>query len=546
MLLGDLLKTPAKLCPDRIALIFRDREWTYAQLNAEVNRLSNALLFLDVRKGDRVAVLGRNSDTYVIIYFALAKIGAIMVPVNFWFKADEARYVIKQSTSRLLFFEIDKLTPMRPGRTIKKILPYFTRQGKTAPYGTSLYGLVQCFPATEPPIELSADDPHIILYTSGTTGFPKGATLTHRNHVLHAQALAEATNQREADRAPVIYPLFHTGGPDCVVLPHFLHCGTCVVLDSGDPQQILEAVERHQLTSIFCVPTVWRRILRQLSTLDTDHASRITPHVTRCLGSSDTFPPQLLNEIVEKFPNANFYQTYGLTEAGCILTVCKLTRDDRSKIDSVGKPLPCIDVRIVDDDDREVPRGAVGEVVANGETLMSGYWNDPERTMEAMKPIRMRMGERENRGMGEAVSPTLPLSHAPIQSVWLHSGDLARMDDDGYVYIAGRKKDVIISGGENIYPVEIERVLKQHPAIRDCAIVGVPDEEWGESVLAVVVREEGAEITADEVIAFVRERLAGFKKPRYVEFVEQLPVTSATGKMQRPELKSFFMSKYSH
>ena len=233
----------------------------------------------------------------------------------------------------------------------------------------------------------------------------------------------------------------------------------------------------------------------------------------RCLGSSDTFPPDLLDDILRTF-NADVYVTYGLTEAGCILTVCKLTRHNHTKIGSVGCPMPSVEIRLVDEADRPVAPGEVGEVVARTPSMMQAYWDMPDRTAEALK------------------------------GGWLHSGDLGRLDSDGYLYLAGRARDIIISGGENIYPLEIERLLKENPKIRDAAVVGIPDPEWGESVLAAVVPSEGAEITPDEIIDFVRTRAAGYKKPKYVEIVDKLPVTTATGKVQKAVLRERYGKKY--
>ena len=257
------------------------------------------------------------------------------------------------------------------------------------------------------------------------------------------------------------------------------------------------------------MPTVWRRVLGQMRRRTYDVGS-----VRRCLGSSDTFTPDLLDEILGRFP-ADVYVTYGLTEAGCILTFSRLTRDDRSRIGTVGKPHPLVEVRIADSAGQDVPPGEVGEVIARGPTLMDSYWQLPDKTAEAMR------------------------------GGWLHSGDSARADDEGFLYIAGRLKDLIISGGENIYPIEIERLLRQHPGVREVAIVGVPDAEWSESVLAAVVptaewlphcngEPAGA---AAELKAFVRRQVAGFKTPRYVEFVEALPVTTATNKVQKAVLR---------
>ncbi|MGH2460330.1 MAG: AMP-binding protein, partial [Chloroflexota bacterium] len=545
MLLGEILRKNAR--PDvfggKTALIFGDRSWTYSALNAEANRITNGLLALGVTKGDRVAVLGRNSDVYIAIYFALAKLGAIMVPVNFWYRAEEIRYTLEQSGSRWLiadsrFNEVasaararlpnpvttiwyeptaDRIDPMERGNpearsprlasplhfqwrgaggeaaTAPLQTPASDPEGQhTDPPGFTLDSLIASAPTTEPDVAVSPEDPHIILYTSGTTGFPKGATFSHRAHYLHAVALALQTGQTSDDVGIVIYPLFHTGGPDCLVLPHFLVGATIVVQDGADPVAILTAAERHRLTNIFCVPTVWRWILAELAQHPYDVSS-----VRRCLGSSDTLPPDLLSGILDRFA-AEVRVTYGLTEAGCILTYSRLTRDDRAKIHTVGRPHPLVEVRVVDPGGQDVAIGEVGEIVARGPMLMDGYWNLPERTAET------------------------------LAGDWLHSGDLGSFDEDGYLIIAGRLKDMIVSGGEKIYPVEVERLLKEHPKIRDAALVGVPDPEWGQAVLAVIAPEPGADLTENEVIDYVGTHLAGYKRPRYVELVDALPTTTAT------------------
>jgi len=566
MLLGDILRKNARreTFGDKTALIFGERTWSYATLNAYANRIANSLLGLGVAKGDRVAVLGRNSDVYVAIYFALAKLGAIMAPVNFWYRAEELRYTLDQSGSRWLLTEtrfaavveaarsaiVAPLTtvwfdvtstrlpdskdpgnasPQRHGEDTEN-----TETGFGGPYQVprtpdprpntpvsassvssaclrgerNLSALIADSSDGEPAVAVSPEDPHIILYTSGTTGFPKGATFCHRAHFLHAVAWALQTGQTSDDVGVVVYPLFHTGGPDCLVLPHFLVGATVVVQDGADPAAILAAAERHRLTNIFCVPTVWRWILAELEKNPYDVSS-----VRRCLGSSDTLPPDLLSGILEHF-DAEVRVTYGLTEAGCILTYSRLTRADRSTIHTVGKPHPLVELRIVDAAGHDVGPGEVGEIVARGPTLLDGYWKLPERTAET------------------------------LAGGWLHSGDLGRFDADGSVIIAGRLKDLIVSGGEKIYPIEVEKLLRQHPRVRDAALVGVPDQEWGQAVLAVVVPEPGATLSADEVIEFVRGRLAGYKRPRYVEFVDALPVTTATGKVQKNVLRERFGAKY--
>jgi acyl-CoA synthetase (AMP-forming)/AMP-acid ligase II len=545
MLLGDILRKNARpeIFGGKTALIFGDRRWTYAELNVQVNRIAHALLGLGIAEGDRVAVMGRNSDTYVAIYFALAKLGAIMVPVNFWYRAEEVRYTLEQSGSRWLVSEGRFLAVARdavarsngtvrivryrgsPSGTVPLALPATVPgasgegsadradNGAAQESDIALESLLTSAPDFDPPTRISPEDPHIILYTSGTTGFPKGATFSHRAHFLHAVAWALQTGQRADDIGVVVYPLFHTGGPDCLVLPHFLVGGTVVIQDGADPAAILTAAERHRLTNIFCVPTVWRWILAELERAEQEGRPYDVSSVRRCLGSSDTLPPDLLAGLLARF-DAEVWVTYGLTEAGCILTYASLTRDDHARINTVGKPHPLVELRIVDPEGRDVRPGEVGEIVARGPTLMSGYWNLPDRTAEA------------------------------LAGGWLHSGDLGRYDAEGFVVIAGRLKDMIVSGGEKIYPVEVEKLLRQHPKIKDAALVGVPDRDWGQAVLAVVVPEPRAELTADEVIEHVRSQIAGYKRPRYVEFVGALPVTAATGKVQKNVLREQFGPKY--
>ncbi len=511
MLLDGILQKNASApgLGSKIALICGDNTLTYAEVDVQVNRLGNALVDLGVERGDRIGVLGRNSDTYVVIYFALARIGAIIVPINYWYKSQEIHYTLEQSGCSALILDGHYQQVVAPVHEQLPALRWSLSYGpQPAPDTLHLEEVMAAAPATAPGLRVAENDPHIILYTSGTTGFPKGATFSHRSHYVHALSLATATGGHADDVGLVIYPLFHTGGPDCLVLPHFLLGATLVILDGGDADEILAATQRHKATNIFCVPTVWRRLLARLRQRDYDVDS-----VQRCLGSSDTFPPDLLDEILQRF-NAEVYVTYGLTEAGCLLTVCRLTRQDRGKLGSAGRPMPIVELALVDENGDRANLGEVGQVVARTPGVMEGYWNMPERTAEA------------------------------LQDGWLYSGDMGRMDEQGYLYLAGRAKDMIISGGENIYPLEIERLLKEDPRIREVAVVGVPDREWGESVLAVVVPAPGAQLKEEEIVDYVRQRVAGYKKPRYVELVDALPVTTATGKVQKAVLRERYAEKY--
>lgn len=507
MLLGSILQRNARDpgLKRKPAIVFGNRSLTYGELNAQSNRIANGLLGLGVRKCDRIGVLSRNTDVYVAVYFALAKLGAIMVPVNHWYRSREIHYTLQQSGARGLIYQ-NRFADEVGGVGVLTGLEWTLTIGGTR--GNRLEDMAARSSSDNPVVELDENDPHIILYTSGTTGFPKGAVFSHKSHYLQALALALSTGGHAGDVGLVVYPLFHTGGPDCLVLPHFLTGATLIVLDGADPGDILSAVARHRATNIFCVPTVWRWILTHQRLRNHDVTS-----VRRCLGSSDTFPTALLEDILTTF-ESDVYVTYGLTEAGCILTVCRLTSGDRGKLGSVGRPMPSVELEVVDSSGNPVTPGQVGEVVAKTPSAMLEYWNMPEKTGEALK------------------------------GGWLYTGDLGRMDDDGYLYLSGRARDMIISGGENIYPLEIERLLKENPKIRDAAVVGIPDREWGESVLAAVVASDGADLTPDEVSDYVRARLAGFKKPRWVEIIPELPVTTATGKVRKAVLRERFRAKY--
>ncbi len=501
--LGEILRRSAR--PDtfgsKIALIEGDVALTYAQVNDRANRIANALLALGVAKGDRVAVLGRNSSEYVAITFALAKTGAIIVPVNVWYKGDELVYATRQSRCRVFLVEAGFAPLVASVRdrleTIESYV-YFGRGSEVL--DPALDGLAAKAPDSEPAVAIDENDPRVIMYTSGTTGFPKGATLSHRQHYLHAVVYATETGITEDDRGLLIYPLFHTGGTDCMLVPFFLVGGTVIVLERPDPDEILDAIERERATFVFCVPTVWRRLLRAMESRAVDVAT-----VRMCLSASDTIRREDLQAVNARFA-APIMQLYGLTEAGVITHFLK-PRYHESKLGAVGRAHPLVDVRIVDADGRDVAPGEVGEIIMKGPTIMLGYWDMPEKTAET------------------------------IRDGWLHSGDLGRVDEDGFLYIMGRGKDMIISGGENIYPAEIERVLKEHPAVKDVAVFGVPDREWGESVVAAIVPEDGVQVTEAEIVAFVRDRLPGHKKPKFVRFIDALPATTATGKIQKAELR---------
>ncbi len=532
--LGDVLRVAAgrQRFGDKTALIWGEQRCTYAELNALANRAAHALQALGVRRGERVALLARNCPEYVWLYFALAKLGAVLVPVSFWYRSGEIEYTLRQSGTTTFLYEArfapQATAALQAYGDVRHVVVWGQSPGRgAAGEGVlELGALMADAPAGEPDVPATAADQHIILYTSGTTGFPKGAVFSQGAHYLHALAWALMTGQHAEDVGLLVYPLFHTGGPDCVLLPHFLVGASVVLLDGADPAAMLGAIERHRATNVFCAPTVWRRLLAALQGGRYDVAS-----VRRCLGSSDTLPADLLDAILHHF-DAEVYVTYGLTEAACILTYARLTGHRRDKIHSVGRPHPLVEVQIAPlepapghgADPLPAPRHGdghagdnVGEVIARGPTLMDGYWDLPEKTAES------------------------------LAGGWLRTGDLGYFDSEGYLYLAGRAKDMIVSGGEKVYPVEVEKLLRTLPGVGDVALIGVPDREWGESVLACVVRSpspEGRALTGAALQDFVGRHLAGYKRPRYVEFVDNLPMTGATGKVQKGVLRDRFRERY--
>ncbi len=515
MLIGDILRRQAAQAgrPDKPALLSESGATSYAALNGAANRLANALVGLGIRKGDRIALLGRNSVEWVTAYYAAAKCGVILVPVNFWYRAGEMAYVLKDSGARLCLLErahagiAEELRGTNGAGNVERWL------WLDGPLDKDSVAAVTAHESdAEPDVaDIDERDPHIILYTSGTTGFPKGAVLSHRAHVLHAMTFALHTGAHSNDVYLNVYPLFHTGGTDCAVLPYHLVGATVALLRDPKPDAILGAMERHRVTAMMAVPTIWRRLVESPAVATRDLAS-----FQRAMGSSDAMPLDLLRQVTGCF-NATWTQTYGLTEAGCILTY--LPAEDYSrKIGSAGKPHAQTDLFVADpardaDPDwplrpeHRLPLGETGEIVARTEHVMTEYWGKPEQT------------------------------GAALRSGYLRSGDLGYLDDEGYLYVAGRLKDVIISGGEKIYPAEVEPQLRDYPGVAELALVGVPDREWGESVLAVIVPVPGATIDPEEFKRWARTRVAGFKAPKHVTFVEALPRTTGTGKVQKGVLR---------
>lgn len=478
---------------------------TYAELHARTSALADALAARGVRRGDRVALLAFNSPEFLEVLLGAAKLGAITVPVNFRLTADEVRYVLADSGASVLLYSSQLAAVAKSaadGLHVHTMAEIPSAAERAAGGASGYEDLVASGDAAPLERDVAEDDVAVIMYTSGTTGRPKGAMLTHGNllwQAIHAMSMGEGLSFR--DVTVTAAPLFHIGGLGVHTLPLLYLGGVNVILESFVPSQVIAAMAEHGATVMFLVPAMWVAISRSP---ELDRPDLKPPRLSLCGGAPAPLP------MLEFFTGRgwNFAEGFGLTETapGCsVLDSGHLA----SKAGSIGQPLPHLRWRLVDDSDRTVPAGQVGELIVRGPNVFVGYWGKPAETAEALR------------------------------GGWFHTGDLGRADADGYVTLVDRKKDMIITGGENVYPVEVEQALYAHPAVDDVAVIGVPDATWGETVVAVVVRASGAELTEAELIAWVRGRLAHFKCPHRVEFVTELP-RNATGKLLKRELRKTY------
>jgi len=500
LLLGDVVRRQARYRPERTAYVIGPHRVTYRRLNAMANRLAHALRALGVRRGDRVATLSPNRLEYPAIYFAVAKLGAIHVPVNFRYRAGEVRYALAQSESTVLLHAEELGGIAEEVRDGLPALRHVISLDGDAP--DLMARASEAEPDPDP--ELGERDPHVMLYTSGTTGDPKGAALSHRTYLLQAAQTQGATGLGEDEVGLCMFPMFHMGGW-AMPLGYWTNGGTVVLMEKAEPADILRAVARERVTYLYLIPTLYNAVLALPDFERTDVSS------LRGLGSGTSVMTEAqVRTIIERFRNPNLSVAYGQTEAGPVANLRPL--DVLRKPTSVGRPALNVDVRVVDGEDRDVPVGETGEIVCRSEFNMLGYWRLPEATAEAFR------------------------------GGWLHTGDLAAFDDEGFLHIAGRVKEMIKCGGENIFPAEVERCLLEHPAIAEAAVFGVPDPHWGEVVVAAVVPHGGVALAEGDVVEHVRARLAGYKKPRFVRFLATLPRTASTRQVQKTLLREQWLT----
>ncbi|MFF7448988.1 MULTISPECIES: long-chain-fatty-acid--CoA ligase [unclassified Streptomyces] len=490
--LGSWPARRARKTPHRTALIHGEQSTDYRTLHARTTRLAHALRARGVRRGDRIAYLGPNHPSYLETLFAAGTLGAVFVPLNTRLAGPEIAYQLTDSGAKALVHGPSHtgLVAGLPGSTDVRI---YVEVG-------AAYEDVLASAATEAIDEpVAPDDTCVIMYTSGTTGRPKGAMLTHGNLTWNAVNVLVDTDLIADERALVSAPLFHTAGLNMLTLPVLLKGGACVLVEAFDPAATLDLIERHRITFMFGVPTMFEQVARHPRWADADLSSL---RILTCGGSP--VPTPLIAAYQER--GLTFLQGYGMTEAspGTLFLDAEHALD---KAGSAGVPHFFSDVRVVRPDLTPADVGETGEVHVRGPHVMPGYWGLPEE------------------------------SAACFADGWFRSGDAARVDDDGYVYIVDRIKDMIISGGENVYPAEIEDLLLSHPDIVECAVIGVPDDTWGEVPRAVVVPREGASLDTDEVLASLSGRLAKYKIPKSVVLADELPRT-ASGKLLKSRVRT--------
>jgi long-chain acyl-CoA synthetase len=495
--IGHYIALNARKHPGKWALTCEDRTYTYREFNQKVNRLAHGLLDLGVKKGEKVALMMKNTDYFPLSYFAAAKIGAVLVPMNFRLAVSEVSYILNQSDSVIVIAdeEFDDLVE----KAIQGISAI--RQVITAPRsraaGHLSFGDVLSGRESEPEVAVCRDDDLQIMYTSGTTGRPKGALFDHKRVMENNIQMMGTVGHSADDIYLHVAPLFHAGQLSLCLNPGFFTGASHVMLKDFDPVKVLEMIEKYKITFFFGVPTMYNMMLQVPNAADFKLSS-----VKRCGYGAAPMPAELLKKSIDLFDTNQFYGLAGLTEGGpCGIYLSP--SDHQFKIGSTGKhPLIFTEVRIVDDQGCDVPPEVPGEILFRGETIMKGYYRKPTETAET------------------------------IRDGWLRTGDLAIKDEDGYITFVDRIKDMIISGGENIYTAEVENALYKYPGVLEAAVVGAPDPKWGETVTAFVVLKPGETTEAEEIQAVCRRHLAGYKIPRDIVFLETLPHT-ASGKVQK-------------
>jgi long-chain acyl-CoA synthetase len=491
--------------PEKTAVIDKNKRLTYKELDLRANKIANGITTMGLKKGDKIGILLYNCNEFVEIYYGMAKAGIISVPINFRLAGPEIEYILKNSDSKALIMGddfIDRINPIRANLEMITEKNYIVMGNRIPDYAVSYEDILTRSSDTEPDVNIEETDPYFIGYTSGTTGFPKGAMMPHRSiyNIVISHLIGRGIVPD--DKYLLIMPLFHSNSVWHSNLLLFIG-GAIYIYPSGgfNPKEILEIIQKEKITCTNMVPTMSNLML---SLPDKDRFD--VSSMRWLVSSSAPLLTKTKEELCSFFKRSKLYEGYGATETGAVTSLPP--EDQLCKIRSIGKPYFAQEIKILNGNGEEVPIGEVGELYSKGPTQMKEYYNDPEKTRDAF--------------LGE----------------WLSVGDMAKMDEEGYIYLVDRKQDMIISGGENIYPTELEDVLSKHPKVHEIVVIGIPDEKWGEALKAIIVLKEGEQATEEEIIKFCEGKIAGYKKPKSVDFISasNMPKTP-TGKILRRPLK---------
>jgi len=505
MIVGKYLQRQAKQRPDKVAVICNEVQLTYSELNLKANIMANWLLAQGVKKGDRAVMLLPNCAEFAVVYFALMKIGVVAVILDFRLNAAEMAPIFDETEAKFLITHTKQKTfALRMLREKKglRFVVFLGEEGGAKEKEEGVYHyerIVKKGDTKEPQIPLREEDEALYLYTSGTTGKPKGVILTYDHLTYFPESMRAMQTLSEEDVQGAVLPMSHISGP--IVLNLTVDVGhTLVIIDEIRPKKILEEIQRNKINYFHAVPPIYKMILNLPSRDRYDLSS------LRSVAMMGTVvAEELMEEWAEEYPHCQPRQGYGATETSPLLT---LTHDDDAprKMASAGRVVPRAEIKIADKEGKELPAGQVGEVIARGPQIMKGYFKNPKATADKIKDD------------------------------WYYTGDLGRFDEDGYLYILGRADDMVITGGMNVYPSELENILIAHDKVAEVAVVGIPDAERGQALKAVIVPKVGEEVSKRELMRFCRERLANFKLPKVIEFRDSLP-RSRTGKVAKRELK---------
>ena len=502
--LGDVLRRTAQRLPAKTAIICGDTQWTYAEFDALVTRLAAGLSGMGVAQGERVAVLARNSHAFAALRFALARLGAVLVPINFMLKADEVAYILRHAGARTLATDSGLADLARAAAALDTQVREFIWMPSEDPSdvasGMHRFDVLAACTAALPEITLASHDLAQIVYTSGTESTPKGAMLTHDAVLWQYVSCVVDAEIAAGDMALHALPLYHCAQLDVFFGPAIFVGSTNVITAKPVPDNLLMLMEKFGITSFFAPPTVWIALLRS-PLLD---ANRIASLAKGYYGAS-IMPVEVLRELAARLPRVRLWNLYGQTEIAPLATM--LGPDDQlRKPGSCGRAVLNVETRVVDDQMRDVPPGEVGEIVHRSPHLMLGYFHDDERT------------------------------RASFEGDWFHSGDLATIDDEGFITVVDRKKDMIKTGGENVASREVEEMIYRLPQVSEVAVIGLPDPRWVEAVTAVIVLKSGQTLAEADVIAHCTTHMATFKSPKRVVFADSLP-KNPSGKLLKRELR---------